>query len=166
MESPEDSLCRQCGLCCDGSLFADVILTQEELTLIEQIIGYEQRDDRFYLQQPCSALDCGDCQVYSNRPKGCREFECQILSECKAGKRSTREALATIQDLKEHIRLIRTLLNDLDQADPSLPLSYQYETALSVAWDLSAPEEIQNKRDQLFKKVSELETALQDQFRS
>lgn len=166
MDVPENSLCRRCGLCCDGSLFADVILGRDELNPIEQAIGYEARNDRIYLQQPCLALCNGDCQIYSHRPDGCRTFECQLLKEVKAGQLTTPAALEKIKRIKERIEKIKQLLEDLDYADRSFPLSYQCESALSAPWDLSAPQSVQDKRDQLYQSVAELEAELQDQFRS
>ncbi len=166
MDVPEDSLCRNCGLCCDGSLFADVIIGPEELAPIEAVIGYEKQDDRISLQQPCLALCDGDCQIYSRRPEGCRKFECQLLKDVKAMKIDPATAHEKINAIKSKIGQIKELLDDLDQADSSLPLSYQCETALSAPLDLSAAEDIQDKREQLYTDVAELEAELQDQFRS
>ena len=166
METPEDVLCRQCGLCCDGSLFADVLLTSVELESIEKVVGYEKRDERVFLQQPCQALCDGDCQVYSHRPTGCREFECELLRQVKRGETHASAALGTIKTVREKVLSIEELLKQLGEEDPELPLSFRYESVLSQAWDLTDPESIQTQREKLFELVTELDSTLQDQFRS
>ena len=164
--APETILCRQCGLCCDGSLFADVVISKAELAPIEGIVGYEERSGRIFMQQPCLAYCDGDCQLYENRPGGCRQFECQLLKDVKFERTSSSEALNEIRSMKSRISGVKATLSELDQLDESLPLSFQYESALSEAWDLSESEERQQKREQLYVQVAELDSALQDRFRS
>jgi uncharacterized protein len=166
METPEDMLCRQCGLCCDGSLFADVIVTEAEIQPIETRVGYERRDDRVFLQQPCQAFCEGKCQVYPDRPAECRSFECELLRQVKVGETQVSTALYTIKTVREKIRFIEDLLNQLGEEDSDLPLSFRYETALSQAWDLTESKSVQEKREQLFALVTELDSTLQDRFRS
>ena len=164
--SPESILCRQCGLCCDGSLFADVVISKQELTPIENIIGYEERSGRIFMQQPCLAYRDGDCQLYNDRPGGCRQFECQLLKDVKIELTAPTEALKEIRQVKSLTQSIKTLLSQLGQLDESLPLSYQCESALSEAWDLSEADSQQESREQLYDQVAELESTLQDRFRS
>lgn len=166
METPEDVLCRQCGLCCDGSLFADVLVTEAELQPIETVVGYERRDDRVLLQQPCQAFCDGDCRVYSHRPAGCRSFECELLKQVKSGETQASTALDIIKTVREKILSIEDLLKELGEEDSDLPLSFRYESALSQAWDMTDPESIQAQRGHLFKLVTELDSTLQDRFRS
>ena len=166
METPEDVLCRQCGLCCDGSLFADVLVTEAELQPIEEVVGYERREDRILLQQPCQALCDGDCQVYSYRPAGCRSFECELLKQVKCGETQASTALDIIKTVRETILSIEDLLIQLGEEDSELPLSFRYEAALSQAWDLTDPESIQTQRAQLFELVTDLDSTFQDRFRS
>lgn len=166
METPEHNLCRQCGLCCDGSLFADVRLTDSELGPIEAIVAYEQRDDINYLQQPCHAFCEGDCQIYSKRPVGCRRFECELLKQVKIGETTASSALDTIKRVREEISSIEELLIQLGETEESLPLSFRYESALAQAWDLTEPTAVQSKREQLYQQVTALDSTLQNRFRS
>ena len=164
--SPEDTLCRQCGLCCDGHLFADVRLRNEEVPPIESTVGYERRSDAFYLQQPCLAFCDGDCKVYSQRPKGCREFECHLLKAVKEFTLPEYAALELIKEIKRKIESVEQLLVDLGEADEMLPLSLRIEAVLSEAWDLSESEHRQEKREALFQESTTLEGTLEAQFRA
>ena len=64
-----EALCLECGLCCDGTLFTHVALTEEE-----QKLGLGD-----VLRQPCPALASDHkCGVYAKRPKGCARFVCML----------------------------------------------------------------------------------------
>ena len=99
MALAEAQLCFECGLCCDGSLFADVMLRAAELESIKQQVGYEHRDGNTFLQQPCLAYGQGRCQVYEDRPQGCRSYECQVLRDLKEGRLKRAEARQQIHHL-------------------------------------------------------------------
>lgn len=165
-ESAENALCQGCGLCCDGSLFADVLLARNELPPIQAVINYECQDHGSYLQQPCQAFDNHLCKVYEDRPRGCRQFECQLLHDTKADRLAISDAQATIIDVRSQIRHIETLLTQLGNTDKHLPLSFRYEEALAAAWVLSEPEALQKTREELYQAVTQLDADLQDRFRT
>lgn len=79
-----ETLCTRCGLCCDGSLFADVELTPRETAALE-IMGLSIDDSENLLLQPCAALKNKRCSIYQYRPKCCRTFECKLLQQVKRG---------------------------------------------------------------------------------
>src|SRR5262245_27190516 len=101
-----DILCTKCGLCCDGTLFADVELVgRDEVTRLE-IMGMAVEDeDRNVglLSQPCAALRGTRCGIYAHRPKCCRVFECHLLQNAQRGGISVERALAQIADAQEQI---------------------------------------------------------------
>lgn len=72
-----ESLCRACGLCCDGSLFGRVPLTEREVEVARRlrlpVVGGKA------LAQPCAAFH-GDCEVYEDRPAACRAFVCALAA--------------------------------------------------------------------------------------
>jgi hypothetical protein len=74
--------------------------------------------------------------------------------------------LDIIKTVREKILSIEDLLKELGEEDSDLPLSFRYESALSQAWDMTDPESIQAQRGHLFKLVTELDSTLQDRFRS
>ena len=166
MNRPEDLLCRQCGLCCDGSLFENVLLSETELAPIESVIGYEKNEHGTFLQQPCRAFCNQQCQVYSTRPRGCQSYEWEPLKELRAGEISAERALEQIRDVKGTIEAIHALLIQLSDDAPELPLSFRCESALSQAWDLTAPQSVQENQERLYQRVTELDRLLQNRFRT
>lgn len=101
-------LCRRCGLCCDGTLFAWVPLSATEATQLSKLgLAVVPREGgSMALRQPCSALQGKDCRVYAHRPAPCRSFRCHQLIALGEGEAS--EAEATAQVDAAH-RLIGTL---------------------------------------------------------
>src|SRR5258708_19074466 len=102
-----DTLCTKCGLCCDGTLFADVELVgQAELARLE-IMGMEiENEDRNtgLLSQPCAAVRGTRCGIYAHRPKCCRVFECDLLQNAQRGAVTVERAIEQIADAREQIR--------------------------------------------------------------
>src|SRR5437899_7968072 len=93
-----ESLCLECGLCCNGVIFSDVKLQAEDdafrlrrlgLSVASPSSGVEV--GRF--RQPCSALDGCRCTIYADRPKYCREFECLVLKGFRRGRLQAAGAL-------------------------------------------------------------------------
>jgi Fe-S-cluster containining protein len=108
-----DILCTRCGLCCDGSLFADVELADEEEATGLEILGLDVEDDGedgFALQQPCKALDGTRCGIYAHRPDCCRTFECRLLQDAKRGSVTVEQATARILETLGQIRHVEQLL--------------------------------------------------------
>lgn len=102
MTDPSQLLCTRCGLCCDGSLFADVELRDEGESVAVEAMGLEveEEEGRELLVQPCGALNGTACGVYPHRPECCRTFECRLLRDYQAGGVSQREALEVIASLR------------------------------------------------------------------
>jgi uncharacterized protein len=128
-----DTLCTRCGLCCDGSLFADVELAdQAEATRLE-IMGLEIDDsaDRELLLQPCSALQGRRCGIYAHRPKCCRTFECGLLQNVRRGAVSVERAAEQIAETLKRIRRVKELLAQLGQRGARLPLKERCAEALA-----------------------------------
>jgi hypothetical protein len=88
------SLCENCGLCCDGTFFAHVEVTPQELAPISTRVTLS--DDWSLLLQPCSALEGCRCSVYANRPRICRAYRCTVLVDLEAGRVTEREARAAL----------------------------------------------------------------------
>ena len=73
-----DTLCTQCGLCCDGTLFGDVELAgRREAARLEGLgLDVDSDDaDVELLALPCAGLRGTRCRVYAHRPPCCRTFE-------------------------------------------------------------------------------------------
>ena len=120
-----DTLCTKCGLCCDGTLFADVELVGPAEAARLEIMGMEiENEDRVVglLSQPCAALRGTRCGIYAHRPKCCRTFECHLLQSAQSGAVTVERALEHIALAQEQIRRVRALLTRLGNRDESLPI--------------------------------------------
>jgi len=130
-----DTLCTKCGLCCDGTLFADVELVgQAEVARLE-IMGIEvENEDRRIglLSQPCAALRGTRCGIYAHRPKCCRVFECHLLQNTRRGAVTVERALEQIEDAREQIRQVRAILGRLGNRDEGLPIKERCAETLAV----------------------------------
>jgi Fe-S-cluster containining protein len=144
-----DILCTKCGLCCDGTLFADVELVgQAELARIE-IMGMEIESEGRrlgLLSQPCAALRGTRCGIYAHRPKCCRVFECHLLQNAQGGSVTVERAMELIADAKEQIRQVRALLERLGNRDEDLPIKERCAETLAAEGGAS-PETIKGRAD-------------------
>lgn len=96
------SLCRACGLCCDGTLFTVVRLRPGEAGALRArglpvVTGADGAD---VLRQPCAALDGCDCRIYEARPSPCAAFECNLLHALRDGEVSLDEAVAIVDEAR------------------------------------------------------------------
>lgn len=136
--SAVESLCLACGLCCDGTLFADVELQpadeperlrQRGLRLLRRPARKELLPDApgLRFRQPCAALaaDC-HCQVYADRPAQCRTFECALLKEFLAGTADEAEARRVIRKARRLANSARGLLRALGDTREDRPLSRRF----------------------------------------
>ena len=87
-----ERLCLTCGLCCDGTLFTHVALTDPER---------ERLGLRDVLRQPCPSLQADKkCCVYEKRPKGCARFVCMLGRALEDGEVSMEEAVARVEQAR------------------------------------------------------------------
>jgi hypothetical protein len=145
-----DVLCTQCGLCCDGSLFADVELADGNETSGLEVLGLDVEDteDDVYglLLQPCGALTGKRCSIYPHRPSCCRTFECRLLQQVKRGVVPINRAKETIARTLSQIEAIRGLIHQLcrEHGDERVPLKERVAEALVLSEDFpSGPKQHQ-----------------------
>jgi Fe-S-cluster containining protein len=130
-------LCLTCGLCCDGTLFADVELQSGDAAERLRALGQKLRRGKeaegkavLKFAQPCSALgaDCR-CAFYAERPARCREFDCALLRSVSAGERSADVALRRIREARKQRDAVQRALATLGDHDTALPLSKRFRSA-------------------------------------
>ena len=130
-----DTLCTKCGLCCDGTLFADVELVgQAEVARLE-IMGMEVEDEdrnMGLLSQPCAALRGTRCGIYAHRPNCCRVFQCHLLQNAERGAVTVERALEHIADAREQIGGVRAMLGRLGNRDEGLPIKERCTETLAA----------------------------------
>jgi len=144
-----DTLCTTCGLCCDGTLFADVELNGRAEAARLEIMGMDvENEDRNtgLLSQPCAALRGTRCGIYAHRPKCCRVFQCRLLQNAQQGAVTVERALVQIADAREQIRRVRAMLDHLGNRDEELPIKERCAEALTDEDDMTS-EAIKGRAD-------------------
>ena len=97
-------LCLACGLCCDGTIFGEIVLTEEERRRLPLLSPPSQ---------PCPALEADKrCRVYLDRPGACARYECSLLGQHRAGEVSDEQALERIAGVRELVTELRELVGD------------------------------------------------------
>jgi len=133
-----DTLCTNCGLCCDGTLFADVQLVgQAELARLEIMGTHSENRNAGLLSQPCAALRGTRCGIYAHRPECCRQFQCDLLQNAQRGAVTVERAMEQIVDARDQIRQVRALLGRLGNGDESRPIKERCAETLATEGDTS-----------------------------
>jgi Fe-S-cluster containining protein len=163
-----ETLCTRCGLCCDGSLFADVELAGRAETSALEVLGLEIEDaddDRGgLLLQPCRALKAKRCRIYPHRPDCCRTFECRLLQEVKRGLVSLDRAKEKIAEALNRIQQVNNLILHLTQGHEHLPLKERCIEALTLSEEFEGDPETQRKRSELEMAMTSVENLIQKTF--
>jgi uncharacterized protein len=160
-------LCPNCGLCCNGVLFADAELQKgddaKRLVELGLLVAKKGRG-KLAFAQPCACFDGKFCNIYDDRPKRCRTFECGLLKRVQAGELNTDAALKIISKTKRQVGSVRGRLRQLGQKDEQLALVKRYAETMSAPIDLSEQGINSERRGELMLAVDELMRQLQDNF--
>jgi len=160
-------LCPNCGLCCNGVLFADVELRAGDDAKRLKRLGFTLEKKglgKLAFAQPCAGFDGKLCGIYADRPKRCRTFECGLLKRVQAGELEADVALKTIAQTRRHVEKVRGLLRRLGQNDEQLAMTKRYARAMSAPIDLADHESDTERRGELMLAVDELMRLLQRDF--
>lgn len=128
MDKLTDTLCLQCGLCCNGVLFGDVRPEPGDRSPL--FAGGRSR-----VNQPCPALNSATCAcaIYAERPARCRKFECKQLLAVAAGTTSAEATLKKIRATKKLALKVERLLGELGFNDTTLPLNRRFKRCQRAA---------------------------------
>jgi Fe-S-cluster containining protein len=162
-----DTLCTRCGLCCDGSLFADVELAGPAEAVGLEVMGLEIEDDDAgggLLLQPCAALRGKRCGIYAHRPECCRTFECGLLRDVGRGTVDVKRAEELIAEARRRVGRVRELAAELGQRDGRLPLKERYAEALALADEAAANPALNRIRTELQAEMSATERLIRKRF--
>lgn len=127
-----NQLCLECGLCCNGVIFARGELQPEEDPARFRALGLTlqparpSKDAGRKFKQPCTAFDGCRCQVYRERPSYCRQFECRLLKCVQAGEIEIPDALRLIRSARRRVNAVKRLLRELGDSDESVALSLRF----------------------------------------
>src|ERR1039458_5133959 len=135
--SRTDMLCIRCGLCCDGSLFADVELANGDEASALEVMGLEiedaDEDGSGLLVQPCGALQGKRCRIYPHRPDCCRTFGCRLLQGVERGMVGVKRASEKIAEALKRIERVKELVVQLWTGTERLPLKERCVEALALS---------------------------------
>jgi hypothetical protein len=127
-----EQLCLACGLCCDGTLFDHVQLGPDDdaeklKSLGLPVVVSRSQPPATRFVQPCAAL-CTDrtCRLYVDRPLQCRDFECGVYKDAKAGRISFTSALRQVKRARQQADNIRRLLRELGDTDEARSLNERF----------------------------------------
>ncbi len=126
-----EKLCLACGLCCDGTIFADVKLqARDSATRLRwlgvPVLAASTKGCGPGFTQPCPALNGGGCKIYAERPQYCRQFDCLLLKDVKAGETTPARALKLIQKARGQADEARHLMQGLGDQQDCLPLGLRF----------------------------------------
>jgi len=136
-------LCLTCGACCNGVLFRDVELQPKDDARRLKAAGLkiEVRRSQVKFRQPCRALGPDlRCQIYSERPSRCREFECALFKEVLADRVSLSRGLRIVREARlgaGKVGYLLALTGDKNEAKP-LAQRFRRVQRLGVSGALSA----------------------------
>ncbi|HUA39416.1 MAG TPA: YkgJ family cysteine cluster protein [Candidatus Sulfopaludibacter sp.] len=135
MDKIIDALCLQCGLCCNGVLFADVRPEPGDASPLFH-------GGRARMTQPCPAFNAETCAcaIYAERPARCRKFECRQLLGVRTGTTTTQDALGQIRTARELAARVEKLLAELDFNNVRLPLSRRFQRCQRAAENGELPQ--------------------------
>jgi hypothetical protein len=127
-EKLTETLCLQCGMCCNGVLFADVRRERNDLSPLFSKYGSR-------VAQPCPAfnLETCACAIYAERPSRCRKFECRQLLGVRAETITIPKALRQISGARKFAAKVESLLDQLGFNDESLPLKKRFQKCQRAA---------------------------------
>ena len=159
-------LCLQCGLCCNGVLFADVRLQKGDDALALEAVGLKLKREPASVRfiQPCSCLTGHLCTIYENRPVCCRQFDCHTLKQARNGEVGKGKALRRIRLATEQSNRIKGLLRLLGNGDEHVALTKRYQAVMSQPIDLVAGEEHAKALGELILGVNDLMHCLHRDF--
>jgi Fe-S-cluster containining protein len=121
-------------MCCDGTVFADVKLSPDDLSRIStnrsssEFKLTEPRRNR--LPQPCPAWAGGKCAIYRVRPDHCRNFDCALLQKAKTGSVDPETALRVVRSCRRKADKVRKLLLRLGDRNEELSLMTRFRRTL------------------------------------
>jgi Fe-S-cluster containining protein len=164
-----DTLCTRCGLCCDGSLFADVELAGRDEASALEVMGLEIEDTDDdagggLLVQPCGALRGKRCDIYAHRPKCCRTFECGLLQDARRGAVAAERAAEHIAEALKQAGRVRKLAAKLGQLDARLSLKERCAEALALADERRANPACKRQRAELEAAMGAVEELIRKRF--
>jgi hypothetical protein len=102
INAPEDeqTICVNCGFCCDGTLYRHAVLDPGEKGHLPEKIGQSlfTADEKDYFWLPCHYFS-EKCTIYDlKRANVCSSYRCQLLKDYTGKKISMNDALRIVRE--------------------------------------------------------------------
>jgi len=119
MELEEQSICLDCGLCCDGTMFHAVDLEpSDDVNPLRRKGAVLTSDDLSRrVQLPCVGFDGSCCTIYESRPAACRTYVCSLLESVRKGDTTVSDARSVIRRARELSAVVRECLDPTVDSD-------------------------------------------------
>ncbi len=124
------ALCLECGMCCDGTIFADVKLSPADMSRIAPSAAIGIGIIKQALKQPCPGWTGGACAIYRKRPEHCRNFDCALLQKVISARTAPERALNTIRSCRRKAEKVRSLLRQLGDRNEHLAVMTRFRNTL------------------------------------
>lgn len=111
----ESRLCLACGLCCDGTLYEDAKIREDEISDVESIGLTTSRNAQGHptFVFACHYLDGACCTRYEQwRPSVCSKFFCRVQQRARAGELTEGQALEKIAAARQLVTEVKAALPD------------------------------------------------------
>lgn len=165
-----NSLCLECGLCCNGVIFATGQLQPEDDAERLRSLGLKfasnqkSKIENQKFLQPCACFGGRHCNIYSERPKYCRHFECLLLKSVNTGRTDNAAALRVIRNARQRVEKVKRLLRDLGNSDEDAALSKRFRKVKRQVECHPLDEDIADKFADLTLAVHDLNVLLSEAF--
>lgn len=118
----ESALCLACGLCCAGAFYDLVPLDPDELDHARRLhLPLFEREPMLTFRLPCPRLDGKACTIYTERPRECARFACELLKAYRGFEVDLGEAVARTAEARAAFERVNALkLQGCDPHDPAL----------------------------------------------
>lgn len=112
LEEVGATLCRACGLCCNGALYAYVSLSDVEAARLRTRLPVFQtaRETDHDFALPCSLHGAEGCTIYEDRPNTCASYSCFLLDAVQGGRLRLPRALRAVGELRATITTLEAAL--------------------------------------------------------
>jgi Fe-S-cluster containining protein len=167
-------ICLECGLCCNGVIFANVNLQAGDDAQRLKSLGLALHSSRRVANkgqvptvsflQPCSAFDGCRCRIYSERPSYCRQFECILLKKINSGAIDTATARRVIAEVRQSLEGVTKLLGSLGDHHVQKPLRERFRTLTKKLQSQPLNEQQNDSYQQLTLAMHELDCLLSQHF--
>jgi len=160
------NICIGCGMCCDGTMFGSVCLSDGDSADQLRSSGIEVTvaGDTTSFGQPCAAFRSGQCMVYEQRPSVCQGYRCLLLRRFEANEVSRSEALALIAQTMALRDRVRSALTAWVETKDMLSLGNLYRLMLEELDTMEDQPTARRENAELLMEVAALRAILAREF--